>query len=132
MISNKEETTRFCMVSSGAERGIRTLDTVPRIHDFQSCALDQAQPSLHGDLHLCYLTTNYPKKQDIFSAAENYFEKPLAFLRKPCIIFSVRGALAQLVARNVRNVEVRSSNLLCSTSKGHPTWVSFLHVLLAF
>ena len=25
----------------GGERGIRTLDTVPRIHDFQSCALDQ-------------------------------------------------------------------------------------------
>ena len=32
-------------------------------------------------------------------------------------MISVRGALAQLVARNVRNVEVRSSNLLCSTSK---------------
>ncbi len=26
---------------TGGERGIRTLDTVPRIHDFQSCALDQ-------------------------------------------------------------------------------------------
>ena len=25
----------------GGEKGIRTLDTVPRIHDFQSCALDQ-------------------------------------------------------------------------------------------
>ena len=34
-------------------------------------------------------------------------------------MISVRGALAQLVARNVRNVEVRSSNLLCST-----TWVA--------
>ena len=31
----------------GGEKGIRTLDTVPRIHDFQSCALDQTQPSLH-------------------------------------------------------------------------------------
>ena len=27
----------FC----GGELGIRTLDTVPRIHDFQSCAFDQ-------------------------------------------------------------------------------------------
>lgn len=27
--------------TSGGEKGIRTLDTVPRIHDFQSCALDQ-------------------------------------------------------------------------------------------
>ena len=25
----------------GGEKGIRTLDTVPRIHDFQSCAFDQ-------------------------------------------------------------------------------------------
>ncbi len=30
----------------GAERGIRTLDTIPSIHDFQSCALDQLS-------HLC-------------------------------------------------------------------------------
>ena len=104
---------------SGAERGIRTLDTIPGIHDFQSCALDQAQPSLHGVLlHLCYITTNDSKKQDIFSRSENIFEKPLAFSEKACIMISVRGALAQLVARNVRNVEVRSSNLLCSTRKG--------------
>ena len=26
---------------SGGEKGIRTLDTVARIHDFQSCAFDQ-------------------------------------------------------------------------------------------
>ena len=30
----------------GAEKGIRTLVTVPRKHDFQSCALDQLS-------HLC-------------------------------------------------------------------------------
>ena len=32
--------------SFGAEKGIRTLVTVPRKHDFQSCALDQLS-------HLC-------------------------------------------------------------------------------
>ncbi len=31
---------------SGAEKEIRTLDDVPAIHDFQSCALDQLS-------HLC-------------------------------------------------------------------------------
>ena len=34
--------------SFGAEKGIRTLVTVPRKHDFQSCALDQLS-------HLCKL-----------------------------------------------------------------------------
>ncbi len=35
-----------------------------------------------------------------------------------CVIMRhVLGALAQLVARNVRNVEVRGSNPLCSTRK---------------
>ena len=104
----------FC----GAERGIRTLDTIPGIHDFQSCALDQLSHLCTAFLlHLCYLTTNVCKKQDIFSASEKYSEKTLAFFSKACIMFSVRGALAQLVARNVRNVEVRSSNLLCSTTR---------------
>ena len=39
-----------------------------------------------------------------------------------CIILNafIRGALAQLVARNVRNVEVRGSNPLCSTKKQPP------------
>ena len=33
---------RFCaVVSVGGEKGIRTLDTISSIHDFQSCALDQ-------------------------------------------------------------------------------------------
>ena len=46
----------------GAEKGIRTLDTVPRIHDFQSCALDQLS-------HLCtaYLSYNtFPKNASVF------------------------------------------------------------------
>ena len=35
---------------SGGEKGIRTLDTVPRIHDFQSCALDQLS---HLSMTIC-------------------------------------------------------------------------------
>ena len=35
------KTLGFCRLSYGGEKGIRTLVTVPRKHDFQSCALDQ-------------------------------------------------------------------------------------------
>ncbi len=52
----------------GGEKGIRTLDTVPRIHDFQSCALDQAQPSLRGFKSAKYDTTTRGKKQVLFCA----------------------------------------------------------------
>ena len=42
---------------------------------------------------------------------------------KPPII---RGALAQLVARNVRIVEVRGSNPLCSTNYHSSEWYFFV------
>ena len=45
----------------GGEKGIRTLDTVPRIHDFQSCALD----------HLSHLSTFY---YSVFSADMHDFQ----------------------------------------------------------
>ena len=42
----KQKSLRKKGFSFGAEKGIRTLVTVPRKHDFQSCALDQLS-------HLC-------------------------------------------------------------------------------
>lgn len=40
-----------------------------------------------------------------------------------CYICNVNGVLAQLVERKVRNLEVRSSILLCSTKNRLPrTW----------
>ena len=33
------------MVKNGGERGIRTLDTISDIHDFQSCSLDRSDIS---------------------------------------------------------------------------------------
>ena len=101
----------------------RERDSNPRYHSWYTrFPVVRLRPSsaisARRLLHLCYITTNDSKKQDIFSCSGNIFQKPLAFSEKACIIISVRGALAQLVARNVRNVEVRSSNLLCSTRKG--------------
>ena len=48
----------------------------------------------------------------------------LLFFRFFAIIIKCQwdGALAQLVARDIRIVEVRSSNLLCSTIKGLRYW----------
>ena len=51
----------------------------------------------------------------IRSARESYMKKILAFSRVWRYNTFCLGALAQLVARNVRNVEVRGSNPLCST-----------------
>ncbi len=39
-------------------------------------------------------------------------------------VSSTRGVLAQLVERNVRNVEVRGSTPLCSTDNGYGLWVT--------
>ena len=54
----------------GGKKGIRTLDTVPRIHDFQSCALDQTQPSFHT---LWRLIGNSPNRAYVWynKACEN-------------------------------------------------------------
>ena len=45
----------------GGEKGIRTLDTVPRIHDFQSCAFDQLSHLSTGLLKIAlkYNTTYF-------------------------------------------------------------------------
>ncbi len=37
----EKKTLAKASVFSGGERGIRTLETLSRLHDFQSCALDQ-------------------------------------------------------------------------------------------
>ncbi len=47
----------------GGEKGIRTLDTVPRIHDFQSCALDQLS---HLSTRREYYTPSARILQDYF------------------------------------------------------------------
>ena len=47
----------------------------------------------------------------------NHISKNLLHLSRLRVIITPLGALAQLVARNVRNVEVRGSNPLCSTTK---------------
>ena len=39
-----------CVLFSGGEEEIRTLEPCYRLHDFQSCALDQL-----GDFSICYL-----------------------------------------------------------------------------
>ena len=68
----------------GAERGIRTLDTIPRIHDFQSCALDQLS-------HLCMcvslstfaiLQQSKPKSKIYFSTWKNFLKNLLHFCEK--------------------------------------------------
>ena len=41
VITAKQKATLTGGFLFGGEKGIRTLDTVPRIHDFQSCAFDQ-------------------------------------------------------------------------------------------
>ena len=51
---------------------------------------------------------------------EKFGEKLLHFDRVCCIIIKRLGALAQLVARNVRNVEVGGSNPPCSTKQTEP------------
>ena len=50
-------------VICGGEKGIRTLDTVPRIHDFQSCALDQLS---HLSTRREYYTPSARILQDYF------------------------------------------------------------------
>ena len=45
-----EKTSFYNEVFSGGEGGIRTLEPFYRLHDFQSCALDQARRLLHGRL----------------------------------------------------------------------------------
>ena len=59
----------------GAEKGIRTLDTVPRIHDFQSCALDQLS-------HLCTArVAPWLYYNNRFQNASNILFLPGGFLR---------------------------------------------------
>ena len=61
--------------SFGAEKGIRTLVTVPRKHDFQSCALDQLS-------HLC---------------------KPLDYNTPFCVALQAKFALAPPKALSLDN-----------------------------
>ena len=37
--------------ASGGERGIRTLETVPRLHTFQACAFDHSATSPSGGVY---------------------------------------------------------------------------------
>ena len=80
-------------------------------------------------LPLCILSIRLPGKK----RTKILTQKILAFFSRMCIILIAftRGALAQLVARNVRNVEVRGSNPLCSTTnKNTATWRCFYLYLM--
>ena len=84
-ISLKQQETSLVPVDKrgfyfGAERGIRTLDTIPGIHDFQSCALDQAQPSLQGVLWTFAILQQSDQKSKIyFHSRKNILKNLLLF-----------------------------------------------------
>ena len=74
---------RMGRIFCGAERGIRTLDTIPGIHDFQSCALDQAQPSLQGIFRTFAILQQFAEKSKIyFRSRKNILKNLLQFYEK--------------------------------------------------
>ena len=80
----------------GGEKGIRTLDTVPRIHDFQSCAFDQLShlsTLLHDELYLTLFKKNMQAFRTYFSDSSvpkepfysNVIKEPIAHSTIPLI-----------------------------------------------